>query len=270
MTALTREKNLLITKPVRFALSLLVIIGSLLASCSPVQTPLPPEPTTTQLPATTTPTPTVIWFPPTSTPTPFPTPVVTPTQALSLPVGSVLLSDDFVDPGAWTLSKTTQASAALGVNELTLALHQPDGYLYSLRSEPLLDDFYLEITASPNLCRDADEYGLLLRVSPSLEFYRLSLSCNGQARLDKYYQGTASSPQPWVMSGAIPPGAPSSSRLAVLARGKELSFFVNQEHLFTIQDPSLSSGTLGVFIRSGGENDLTVSFSDLVIRQVIG
>jgi hypothetical protein len=195
---------------------------------------------------------------------------MTPTQELNFPAGTILLSDDFAEQGPWTLSKTTQASAALGVNELTLALHQPDGYLYSLRSEPLLDDFYLEITASPNLCRDEDEYGLLLRVSPSLDFYRFSLSCNGQARLDKYFQGVASSPQPWVISGAIPPGAPSSSRLAVWAKGKELSFFVNGEHLFTIQDPSLNSGSLGVFIRSGGENDLTVSFSDLVIRQVIG
>lgn len=195
---------------------------------------------------------------------------MTPTQELSLPSGDILLSDDFSDPGAWTLRKSTQASAALGVNELTLVLHQPEGYLYSLRREPLLDDFYLEITASPNLCRDADEYGLLLRVSPSLDFYRFSLSCNGQARLDKYFQGVASSPQPWVISGAIPPGAPSISRLAVWARGKEIRFFVNEEYLFTIQDPSLGSGTIGVFIRSGGENDLTVSFSDLVVRQVTG
>lgn len=270
MRALARTQRLFPAKPVRFALSLLVALGTVLAACTAPQTALPPEPTATPLPATATSTPNVVWFPPTSTPTPFPTPVVTPTQELSLPAGAILLSDDFEEPGSWALSKTTQASAALGVNELTLALHQPDGYIYSLRSEPLLDDFYLEITASPNLCRDMDEYGLLLRVSPSLDFYRFSLSCDGQARVDKYFQGIASSPQPWVMSGAIPPGAPSSSRLAVLAKGKELSFFVNQEHLFTISDPSLSSGTLGVFIRSGGENDLTVSFSDLVIHQVIG
>jgi hypothetical protein len=250
----------------RIALGFLLLLGCVVAACAPAQTPLPPTP----LPASATPTPTVIWFPPTSTPTPFPTPIVTPTQELSLPVGEILLNDDFNEAGMWTLSQSTQASAALGVNELTLALHQPDGYIYSLRREPLLGDFYLEITASPNLCRDEDEYGLLLRVSSGMDFYRFSLSCNGQARLDKYFQGVASSPQPWMISGAIPPGAPSRSRVAVWAKGKEIRFFVNQEHLFTIQDPSLSSGTLGVFIRSGGENDLTVSFSELVIRQVIG
>lgn len=182
-------------------------------------------------------------------------------------MGEIILTDDFSNPNVWTLARSPQASAALGVNELTLALHQPRGYLYSLRSEPLLSDFYLEITASPNLCQDADEYGLLLRASPSLDFYRFSLSCDGQARLDKYFQANASSPQPWMMSGAIPPGAPSISRLAVWAKGKEMRFYANGEYLFTVSDPSLTSGNLGVFIRSAGEDDMTVSFSDLVIRQ---
>lgn len=181
-------------------------------------------------------------------------------------MGEIILTDDFTNPDVWTLARSPQASAALGVSELTLALHQPRGYLFSLRSEPLLSDFYLEITASPNLCQDADEYGLLLRTSPSLDFYRFSLSCDGQARLDKYYQSNASSPQPWMMSGAIPPGAPSISRLGVWVKGREMRFYANGEYLFTVSDPSLTSGNLGVFIRSAGEDDMTVSFSDLVIR----
>jgi hypothetical protein len=244
-----------------------IFISSALVGCMPVQTPLPPESTTTPQPATHTPTSTTDWFPPTTTPTPFPTPIVTPTQDLRSPMGEIILSDDFSDPEAWTLARSPQASAALGVNELTLALHQPGGYLFSLRDEPLLSDFYLEITASPNLCRDADEYGLLLRTSPFLEFYRFSLSCDGRTRLDKSYQYTISSPQPWVMSGAIPPGAPSTSRLAVWAKGKEMRFYANGEYLFTVSDRSLASGNLGVFVRSAGEDDLTVSFSDLIIRQ---
>jgi hypothetical protein len=246
---------------------MIVYLSFALAGCTPMQTPLPPEPTTTPQPATLTPTSTTIWFPPTTTPTPFPTPVMTPTQDLRPPMGEIILSDDFSDPEVWALARSPQASAALGVNELTLALHQPGGYLYSLRDEPLLSDFYLEITASPNLCRDADEYGLLLRASPYLELYRFSLSCDGRARVVKYHQSTISPLQPWVMSGAIPPGAPSTSRLAVWAKGREMLFFANGEYLFTVSDRSFASGKLGVFISSAGEDDLTVSFSDLVVRQ---
>ncbi len=182
----------------------------------------------------------------------------------------ILLSDDFSDPSVWSLSQTSTASIAIANHALTLALDQPTGYLYSLRKEPLLSDFYLEITASPSLCRGADEYGLLLRVSPTLEFYRFSLSCDGRVRLDKYYRGKASSPQPWALSGSVPPGAPSTSRIAVWAKGKEMRFYVNQEYQFSVKDPSLTSGNIGVFIRSAGDNAVTVSFSELLVRKVDG
>lgn len=248
-------------------LSGLLSLALALSACIPQQTPLPPEPTPTPVPETSTPTPTIVWFPPTSTPTPFSTLPVTPTQDMRPPMGDILLEDDFSQETGWTLAKTSISSIAIGVNELTLALHQPGGYLYSLRQDTYLDDFYLEITASPNLCRGLDEYGLLLRVSPSLEFYRFSLTCDGQARLDKFYNGAATSPQPLTPSGAIPPGAPSSSRLGVWAKGREMRFYANAEFLFSVSDPSLRGGSLGVFIRSNGDNDLTVNFSDLIVRQ---
>lgn len=214
---------------------------------------------------TETPTSTVVWFPPTATFTPFPTLPVTPTLDLSPLAGELLISDTFTEPTLWTLGQTATTSIALGVQRLTLALDQPRGYLYSLRSQTELDDFYLEVTASPSLCKGADKYGLLLRVSPQLEFYRFSLSCDGHVSLDKYYQGKAYFPQPPILSGAVPPGAPSSSRLGVWASGKEMRFYVNGEFQFSVSDAALPRGGLGVFIRSAGETAVTVSFSDLQV-----
>jgi hypothetical protein len=179
----------------------------------------------------------------------------------------VIFSDDFSDPSQWALGQTSTTSIALGNHSLTLALDQPGGYLYTLRNKPTLTDFYLEVTASPSLCRDEDEYGLLLRVSPALEFYRFSLYCDGGIRLDKYVNGKASSPLPKTLSGSVPPGAPSSSRLAVWAKGKELRFYINDEYQFEIRDPTLLQGSLGFFIRSAGDNAVTISFSDLIVRK---
>ena len=72
-----------------------------------------------------------------------------------------------------------------------------------------------------------------------------------------------------MMSGAIPPGAPSTSRMAVWARGSEMRFFANDEYLFTVHDPLLPSGSLGVFARSSGDLAVTVNFSDLVVKKII-
>ncbi len=253
----------LISKPVMAGAAVLLLMVS--AGCR-TATPQPvelPEPTTPV--STATPTPTIVWFPPTATYTPFPTPAVTPTEILSPLSGDLIFSDTFTEPTLWALGQTTQTSIALGMEKLTLAMDKPEGYLYSLRQQTELDDFYLEITASPSLCKGADEYGLLLRVSPALEFYRFSLTCDGHLRLDKYFQGKASSPQPPILSGAVPPGAPSSSRLGVWASGREMRFYVNGEFQFSVRDPSLPSGGLGVFIRSAGDNAVTVSFSDLQV-----
>ncbi len=240
----------------------------LCAACAaaPASTPLP---TDTQEPPTATITPTVIWFPPTATPTAFPTPVITPTADMRPKLGDILFEDNFNDSKAWQLSQSDIGSVAFGKNELTIAIGENNAYLYSLREEPIFTNFFLEITAAPSMCRDFDEYGMLFRVSPTIDYYRFSLSCNGQVRLDRVKDGQASSPQPWLLSGSVPPGAPSSARIGIAAVGSSMDFFVNGQYQFSIKDPLLTSGGVGVFARSANKMAVTVNFSDLVVYQVL-
>jgi len=251
-----------------FSLLGLGALALALGACGPASTPLP-LPADTPLPSETpTPTTTPVWFPPTATPTPFPTAEVKPTENYQTDLGEVIFRDDFSKGENWQLSRTDAGSVALGKKELTLAIHEPQGYLYTVRNQPVLSDFYAEITASPTLCREGDEYGMLFRLNSSSDFYRFSLSCDGRVRVDRVVGGAASSPQPWTYSGVVPPGAPSTSRLAVWAKGEEMRFFVNDYYQFSIDDPMLPSGTLGMFARSAGEMVVTVRFTDLVVREI--
>jgi hypothetical protein len=245
-----------------------------LVGCAPVGAPVT-EASATLLPSPTgaataaiPPTATVVWFPPTGTPTAFPTPELTPTPDLLADVGELILSDNFSAEEPWSLGRTAAGSAALGKKELTIAIAEPEAYIATLRQEPVLKDFYLEVTASPTLCRGLDEYGLLLRASSSGDLYRFSLSCDGQVRFERLTDGTASTLLPWTYSSAVPPGAPSVSKLEVWARGREMRFFVNGEYQFTIDDPYHPAGSLGLFARSAGETAVTVSFTDLVVKEI--
>ena len=240
-----------------------------LAACLPIMTPPPPIPSETAAP-TETPTPTIVWFPPTPTYTPIPTSTAigTPTVEASPEHGALIFSDDFSDPAPWTLGRRQAGSAALGKNELSIAVTQPKGYMFSIRPEPVLSDFYLEITASPSICRGEDQYGLLLRFSSDANYYRFALTCDGRTRLDRIYQGNASAPQAPIYSGAVPPGAPSISRLAVQAKGKEMNFYINNEYQFTIRDGTLTKGSIGVFARAAGQDAMTVNFSDLAVYEI--
>jgi len=255
----------------KLLLGWILAFALLLASCTPIPSSPSPSPVATLSPSPAASlTPTVVWFPPTPTRTPFPSSTPLPPTPEQRPgLGEILFEDDFGVAGGWALSVTAKGSVALGKNKLTIAIATPKSYLASIRSQPVFADFYAEITASPNLCRGADEYGLLIRVASEQDYYRFSVSCDGQTRLDRVYHGTASSPQPWMLGSRIPIGSPSTSRLAVWAVANEMRFFINDEYQFTVRDPLLISGSFGVFARSTGDTAVTVNFSDLVVREIL-
>ncbi len=240
----------------------------LLGACVPVSAPLPTPtvtPTTTQTPTLTA---TIDWFPATETPTAPATLSPTATPELRTGISDLILQDDFSEAEAWSLGSTAQGSAALGLTELTLAIFQPRGAHAVFRSGPSLANFYLEVTASTSLCSGLDEYGLLLRSTSAIDFYRLALSCNGQLRFDRVIGGTASSPQPWLISAAVPSGAPAQVRLGVWAAGREFQIFIGDQYQFSTSDPMLISGSIGFFARAAGDTAVTVNFSDLAVWQV--
>lgn len=239
-----------------------------LSACAAAPAPLPPLTTDTPTPSLT-PTATIVWFPPTATFTPLPsvTPDIRSTQDQRASHGALIFEDDFSQPDLWSSGKQSAGTIAFGQGELSLGVSQPEGYLSSLRAGPPLDDFFLEITASPSICRDGDEYGVLLRASSAADFFRFGFNCRGEARVDRVISGTGSASQPPMMSGAIPRGAPSTSRLGVWASGKEMRFYANGEYLFTVRDGSILSGSLGLFARAAGTEAMTVNFSDLTVYQ---
>ena len=86
----------------------------------------------------------------------------------------------------------------------------------------------------------------LIRVSPDVDYYRFSLSCNGQVRLDRVIGGQASSPQPWMMSRV---GTAGGTQLITASEYPLMvatfDFFVNGQFQFSINDPMLTTGRGG-------------------------
>lgn len=229
------------------------------------------EPTVTPTPSITpTPTATVVWFPATPTPTTYATQPPQPTPDQRPGLGETLLTDEFDSSSVWTTGRTTPGSASVSNHELTIALAQPRAYIASLRSQPDLTNFYVEVTTSANICSPEDSYGVLFRVASSQDFYRFSISCSGQLRLERALAGAVALVQDWTPSGQVPPGAPLKLRLGIWAVEGEMRFFVNDIYQFTARDPVLKSGKLGFFARSGGTEMVSVSFRELSVRSVSG
>jgi hypothetical protein len=251
--------------PCLFLLSILLLLSACQTAGGELTAQTPP-PADTVLP---TETPTVVWFPPTDTPTAAPTQAPTATLNELPGLTDVIFTDDFSDPSHWQTSTSAQAASIIEGNRLILVVRAPGASIMTLRDEPLLRNFYAEVTARTSLCSGADTYGVVLRAASGMDYYRYALVCDGTERVDRVRTGTSSPLQPAVPSGDAPPGSPGEVRIGVWAVDNEFRFFLNGRYQFTVYDPLFKAGTLGLFARSGGEKNVNVSFSDLVVSEVV-
>lgn len=239
-----------------------------LATCQ-VQPTLAPVAldTPTPVPPTQTPTRTPVWFPPTETPTAQPSLTAWPTQDARPGLAGLVLQDDF-SSGGWQAFSVEAGRAALGKNELTLAIQAPKGVLTSFRAAPLPGDGYLELTATPSLCKGSDVFGIYLRAASPGDGYRLLATCSGLLRLERLKNQELVLLQDWTPGIGLIPGGMLPVRLGIWAAGRELRVFVNAVYQFSVRDPVWSEGMLGVYARAAGDSPLTVSFSQLEVRQL--
>jgi len=245
---------------------LVFLLGCLPVTVEPTPLPLPDTPT-----ATVTPTPTIVWFPSTATPTALPTQVRTPTPELKPGLGEVLLEENFSDEDDWVIREIENGRVTLSNERMTLALNQPDGFIYAYLFDLFLKDFYAEITASPNFCQQEDEYGLMVRVTGSrLDHYRLAVSCSGQARALRVINNRGNTIQDWEKRPYIPVNFPSQSKLGVWMQGTTLRFFVNDMLVYELTDAVIRQGAFGIYVFGGGGGTISVNFSDLVIYDLEG
>ena len=126
------------------SLSLPLIIFIALAACTPIQAQhLPATATATAVPS---PTATIQWFPPTATLTPQPVSVPSATPVYLPGLGNEIFTDDFSSPIYWNTASSDEGSVSVSRDRITVAVKAADTVLFSLRSEPLLGDFYVRST----------------------------------------------------------------------------------------------------------------------------
>jgi hypothetical protein len=249
-----------------FSTMSLLVLGMTVAACSGMF-PVPIE--TPTLFHTTTPTATTVWFPPTDTPTFLPTQIPSPTLEYHPGLDGLVFSDTFDDPQMWNTASSAQASATLTRSRLVLSITGTGPLsIISLRNQPEVSDFYAESMADISLCSNKDQYGMIFRASSGRDFYRFSINCNSQERVERVRGGETYPLIEWMTSGDAPSGAPAQIKLGVWMAGREMRFFLNDHFQFSLVDPVFSSGTIGFFVYANGQTPVTVSFSDLSVYSV--
>ncbi len=188
---------------------------------------------------------------PTPTPTGPPTPASVsvsedPAQSLGLPNWR----DPFDSSINWYLYEDDHTRVELQDGNLLLTALNPDGWSGWALSWPILSDFYLEATITPEACAGLDRYGLVFRSLEIDRAYLFGFTCDGSYALRLWDESRFIMLKNWTVSDAIHSEPGVANRIGVMAQADSLALYANGQLLTEVKDETLNEGAFGLFIGS--------------------
>ena len=174
-----------------------------------------------------------------------------PTEGLENPkstLGDPTWTDDLSDPSSWYQDDDEYTTIDSNNGFLRLTSLQSIGWHGWSMHYHTLDDSYIEADIKINNCNGSDRYGLAFRSPDYIQGYFFGVTCDGKYMLNKYdgvkFHNIIASNQ----SDTIKSGSGQNNILGILTEGTNISLYINDILLTSINDSSYSQGTFGVFI----------------------
>lgn len=171
------------------------------------------------------------------------------------PADRLLMRDDFRSPiSGWTVSKDRGGQEAYDDGRYVITLNSTDPYWGV--SPQTLGDFVAEVDATPTSRYGAsyaydgplgESYGVIVRAQDQNNFYAFLVATDGRYSAFHVKNGTLAWDTRWTPADddTVKDGW-QTSRLRILALGKELRFYVNGRMLVRVPDAIWASGQAGV------------------------
>lgn len=277
----------------RRKIGLIALVCVLLAACQagPTATPepqapvptdtAPAEPTATE----TAPSPTAtsaVTATATATATPTETTSPTPAATDTAPVpatpdpnqgvGDVVYNETFDGTQGWgwgfsddAVAFTTENGAVKAVTTVGDA-----GWRVTIGPGASWLDQQIVLKTDTTACTENDEFGLLYRGALDdqtgiLNGYVFKVTCGGKASVDVIRDNQ---PSVLVQPLDVSVNKTGENTLTVWAGRGEMRYYINGVYVATAQDSTFTSGRLGLFVRDRNGGGMTVSFTDLTVRNV--
>ena len=189
-------------------------------------------------------------------------------------VWNLLLADETVEafretfdaPGEWDSGDDANALAAVTNGQYEITVRASSGIYRGSSPQQFADGIY-EVTATQLAGPIDNGYGLALRLDPdSNSFYMFEISGDGFVWAGLCEDGCDN--QGWVASPAVNQGTNNPNHLKVVVSGPEMSFFVNDEEVQTINDDRLASGQVAFLVETFGGGGVQVAFDNFSVSPV--
>jgi hypothetical protein len=225
---------------------------------------------------------------PSPEPVSSPTPTSTDTQTVSASPTPTLAStpfpsdprtrfgdpdfrDNFASAENWPLYEDEHVSFQVDSDQMEMTAFNSDSWDSWIISWPNLEDFYIEMTATPENCSGLDRYGMMLRAEQSAKGYigyLFGISCDGRYSLRRWDGDKFITSIEWTASDHILAGSDQANRIGLLAEGDRLGLYANGRLLEEIEDDSHSEGRIGLFVGSVNTEDFTVQVDEVAFWEI--
>jgi hypothetical protein len=232
---------------------------------TPTATALPPTATASPIPSST---PTMTSLPPTKTPTSPPPPTATSSTTPIPPPGTILLQEDFDDPGSgWEMDEFEEGSIGYASGTYFVESVMEDQMMWGLYPQTyrntVVEVDTLQVTAPSN---DNNAYGVMCRTQENDDGYLLRISGDGLFSIAKVVDGEFLYLVDWTESGKINQGN-ASNTIRAACESSTLRLFINGELAAEAVDETFSEGLIGLTATSYEEQSTRITFDNLVILQ---
>jgi hypothetical protein len=181
-------------------------------------------------------------------------------------LGTPAFQDKFSSGSNWPLYEDEHASFVVDENELIMTAFNADYWNSWMLTAPTISNFYLEMEATIGTCSGLDAYGLMARSQLSEDGtsgYLFGVSCDGRYSL-RFWDGLEFTKLVnWTIQGDLVYGSDQTQRIGLWAEGGVLKLYVNGKLITQVNDSTLASGRIGVFVSSAATPDLEVHVKEV-------
>jgi hypothetical protein len=184
---------------------------------------------------------------------------------------SVMINDSFYDNGNdWAVGDSTGEYADM-IWTLGDGIYRWEGYAFRgfiwwvYPSMDDLYDFYVAADLEPISGPANLEQGIMFRHNDDNQYYVFEIDANQEYAVFYYDSAEWYELWPWSYSPALVAGQPN--RLAVLGRGDEFLFYINDQLVAEVADSSVLVGKAGLIVGLSNEGDEAIwEFSNFELR----
>jgi hypothetical protein len=176
--------------------------------------------------------------------------------------GNPTLTDNFSrNTGQWSVDTARDAVRTISRGRLLISVPEEELFRWSTLDTPdLYSDFYVEVDAEPVAGPLDGMMGIVFRYADADNFYAFLATADGYYALIAYVEGEPERLIDWTESDAL--AIEGENRLGVLAVGRELAVFANDEELERTTDRSLADGQIALLAGTNTDPGLEVAFDN--------